>query len=75
MIVCLCNRVSERDIHDVVTEFGVRDFATLQDATGAATCCGRCGDCAREVLEAACAKAPLMISAPGAADVVRIHHA
>lgn len=64
MIVCLCNRVSERDIHHLVQEFGVRDFATLQDATGVATCCGRCSDCARETLHAACNAGPALHIAP-----------
>ena len=31
MIVCLCNRVSDRDIRRVVQIQGVRDFEVLKD--------------------------------------------
>ncbi len=54
MIVCLCNRVSDRDIRRVVQIQGVRDFEVLKDLTRAASCCGCCHDCAREVFDAAC---------------------
>ena len=54
MIVCLCHRVSDRDIRRAV-DAGVRDFDTLQDETLVATGCGCCHDCAREVFDAACA--------------------
>lgn len=52
MIVCVCNRVSDRDIQREVRE-GCTSFDTLQMATGVATCCGRCDSCAREVFELA----------------------
>ncbi|HSI48915.1 (2Fe-2S)-binding protein [Ideonella azotifigens] len=58
MIVCLCNRVSDRDIRQVVQVHGVRDFEVLKDMTRAASCCGCCHDCAREVFDAACATQP-----------------
>lgn len=58
MIVCLCNRVSDRDIRHAVQVEGVRDFEQLKDWTQAASCCGCCHDCAREVFEEACAAAP-----------------
>jgi bacterioferritin-associated ferredoxin len=54
MIVCLCRRVSDRDIHRVVGE-GVTNFDLLQDLTGVASNCGNCMDCARMVFEEACA--------------------
>ena len=54
MIVCLCNRVSDRDIRRAVQEGGVSDFEVLKDQTRVASCCGCCHDCAREVFEAAC---------------------
>ncbi|ACB32861.1 BFD domain protein (2Fe-2S)-binding domain protein [Leptothrix cholodnii SP-6] len=54
MIVCLCNRVSDRDIRHAVQVHGVRDFEVLKDQTSAASCCGCCHDCAREVFDAAC---------------------
>ena len=52
MIVCLCHRVSDRDIRRNV-DAGVRNFDLLQDETGVASACGCCHDCAREVFETA----------------------
>ena len=57
MIVCLCHRVSDRDIRRAV-DAGVCDFETLQEDTLVATACGCCHDCAREVFDTACAAAP-----------------
>jgi bacterioferritin-associated ferredoxin len=54
MIVCLCHRVSDRDIQRVVAS-GVRCFEVLQDETCLASSCGCCHDCAREVFDAAVA--------------------
>jgi bacterioferritin-associated ferredoxin len=53
MIVCLCHRVSDRDIHREVA-CGARCFEVLQDQTQVASSCGSCLDCAREVFESAC---------------------
>jgi bacterioferritin-associated ferredoxin len=53
MIVCLCNRVSDRDIRHAVQVQGVTDFEVLKDLTRAASCCGCCHDCAREVFDQA----------------------
>ena len=55
MIVCLCHRVSDRDIHRAVAS-GVQCFEVLQDDTRVASSCGCCHDCAREVFDAACAE-------------------
>jgi bacterioferritin-associated ferredoxin len=55
MIVCLCRRVSDRDIRSHV-ESGVSNFELLQDETGVASACGCCHDCAREVFDAAVLK-------------------
>jgi bacterioferritin-associated ferredoxin len=52
MIVCLCHRVSDRDIERAVAS-GVRNFEVLQDETRVASSCGCCHDCAREVFDAA----------------------
>ena len=53
MIVCICNRVSERDI-DLAVRSGTHSFDLLLDDTRVASCCGRCHDCAREVFDTAC---------------------
>jgi len=50
MIVCLCHRVSDRDIAREVAQ-GCTDFMALQRATHVATGCGACLDCAHEIFE------------------------
>lgn len=55
MIVCLCHRISDRDIERAARE-GVPDFETLQEDTCIARNCGCCDDCARAVFDAACAR-------------------
>jgi bacterioferritin-associated ferredoxin len=57
MIVCLCHRVSDRDIHRVVGE-GVANFEHLQDLTRVASNCGCCLDSAQMIFEEACASRP-----------------
>ena len=54
MIVCLCHRISDRDIRQAVS-CGTRCFEVLQDDTRVASSCGSCHDCAREVFDQACA--------------------
>lgn len=44
MIVCICRRVSDRDIARHAPDCG--DFEELQMETGVATACGACRDCA-----------------------------
>lgn len=56
MIVCLCHRVSDRDIVAAVNA-GTRCFEVLQDELRVASSCGACHDCAREVFDSACAAA------------------
>lgn len=50
MIVCVCHRVSDRDIARAARE-GCASFDELQFELQVATCCGRCHDCARETFE------------------------
>lgn len=54
MIVCICHRVSDRDIAQAARQ-GCASFDELQDELGVATACGTCGDCARETFELHCA--------------------
>ena len=57
MIVCLCHRVSDRDIRAAVGS-GTRGFDVLQDDLRVASSCGCCQDGAREVFDAALAAQP-----------------
>jgi bacterioferritin-associated ferredoxin len=52
MIVCVCNRVSDRDIRRLAQD-GCPNFDELQMATGVATCCGQCEGCARDTFSQA----------------------
>ena len=45
MIVCVCHRVSDRDIHRSVAD-GCSSFDALQEELRVATACGACHDCA-----------------------------
>lgn len=72
MIVCVCHRVSDRDIAHAVKD-GCGSFDELQDELRVATGCGACNDCARQTFEqlhaqAPCAMAPAWVQV----DVTRV---
>lgn len=71
MIVCLCHRVSDRDIRAAVAA-GTRCFDALQDELRVASSCGCCHDCAREVFDEACGASA---GAERAAVTIRLHPA
>ncbi len=48
MIVCVCHRISDREIVRHARS-GMR-FDAIQLELGVASCCGRCEACAREVV-------------------------
>jgi bacterioferritin-associated ferredoxin len=48
MIVCVCKRVSDRDIHRHVR--AGMGFDDIQFELGVATQCGKCEECARDVV-------------------------
>ncbi|WP_082536168.1 MULTISPECIES: bacterioferritin-associated ferredoxin [unclassified Roseateles] len=50
MIVCVCHRVSDRDIA-IAASSGCPSFEALQDDLRVATACGACRDCACAVFE------------------------
>ena len=56
MIVCVCRRVSDRDI--VRHAQAGLDFDGLQFELGVATQCGRCEGCARELVERCASPGP-----------------
>lgn len=53
MYVCVCNAVTERDIHEAV-QGGISSLEDLSAQLRVATCCGRCAGCAEDVLAEAC---------------------
>ena len=57
MIVCVCQRVSDRDIARHVR--GGISFDDIQLELGVATQCGRCESCARDVVAQCCASHPV----------------
>jgi bacterioferritin-associated ferredoxin len=70
MIVCLCHRVSDRDIVAAVNA-GTRCFEVLQDDLRVASSCGTCHDCARAVFDSACAAARTTARPEAAAAVTQ----
>jgi bacterioferritin-associated ferredoxin len=73
MIVCVCNRVSDRDIARAVDE-GCASFEELQAELGVGTRCGACGPCAQATFDRQlavqsgdCACAPVGLVRAGAA--------
>ncbi|TXC65373.1 (2Fe-2S)-binding protein [Piscinibacter aquaticus] len=49
MIVCVCRRVSDHQIRQAVRD-GAQTFEALQFELGVATQCGRCAECACQVM-------------------------
>jgi len=49
MYICLCNGITESQIRDAV-DGGARSLRELHLCLGVASCCGRCADCAQQVL-------------------------
>ena len=49
MYVCICNGITETQIRDAVSE-GVRSLRELRVDLGVASCCGKCADCAQQVI-------------------------
>jgi len=69
MIVCLCHRISDRDIAAAVRS-GTRCFEMLQDETRVASSCGCCLECSRGVFDDAVSRlAPTDAAAPANAAV------
>ena len=55
MIVCVCRRVSDKEIALHASEG--KGFDDIQFDLGVATQCGRCEDCARDIIDQCHAKA------------------
>jgi bacterioferritin-associated ferredoxin len=50
MYVCLCNGITEKQIRDAV-HGGADTLVALRYSLGVASCCGRCADCAQQVVQ------------------------
>ena len=57
MIVCVCHRVSDKTIAEHASEG--KGFEDIQIDLGVATQCGRCEDCARDIVEQCHAKSAM----------------
>ena len=49
MYVCVCNKVTDRQIHEACSD-GAHSMECLRDRLKVATCCGRCAECAQSLL-------------------------
>ena len=49
MYVCICNGITENQIRNAVSD-GVRSLRELRADLGVASCCGKCADCAQQVI-------------------------
>jgi bacterioferritin-associated ferredoxin len=62
MYVCICNAVTEQDIHDSVAQ-GLGSMRDLRERLGVSACCGRCAASARDVLRDASRLTPQRMAA------------
>ena len=51
MYICVCHAISDRQIREVVDR-GAESLCEVQAYLPVASCCGRCEDSARQVIEA-----------------------
>ena len=58
MYVCICNQVTDKQIHAAVQK-GHTSLGGMCDALKVAHCCGQCKDCAREVFDEAMSQNPI----------------
>ena len=49
MLVCICNRVSDRDIRDAIHD-GSSSYSDIQDSLSVGKCCGQCGPYAKALV-------------------------
>jgi bacterioferritin-associated ferredoxin len=74
MIICVCHRISERDIARTVRG-GCASFDELQLELSVATCCGKCHDCARQTFDLRRAQMATGGQAAGCGDVPGLRQA
>ncbi len=52
MFVCLCQAVTDREIHEVVDQGAVEHVDQLEELCGAGSGCGTCRHTAQELIDA-----------------------
>lgn len=62
MYVCICQAISDRQIREVVDR-GAASVYEVQAHLPVASCCGRCEDSVREVIEAQIGATPRAVAA------------
>jgi bacterioferritin-associated ferredoxin len=58
MYICICNAVTLRQVEDCART-GADSVDALARELGVGTCCGRCRDCAADVLRECCASSSM----------------
>ena len=66
MYVCVCNAVTERQIHKAIDD-GIRTLRELRQTLGVTAECGRCARCARDCLRSGAERSSDASAAPWAA--------
>lgn len=51
MYVCVCQGITDRQVREAIDR-GARKLRDLREELGLCTDCGKCGPCARELLQA-----------------------
>lgn len=51
MYVCICHGITDRQVREAIDR-GARKLRDLRQELGLCTDCGKCGPCARELLQA-----------------------
>lgn len=71
MIVCVCRRVSDREI--ARNARAGMSFDDIQFELGVATQCGQCEGCARSIVDQCCATQPVAAVTSGEPHVAPLH--
>ncbi|OUS30268.1 hypothetical protein A9Q99_07290 [Gammaproteobacteria bacterium 45_16_T64] len=50
MVVCICNRINDRDIRNAIHE-GASSFSDVRETLGVGSCCGQCAPFAKELVD------------------------
>ena len=53
MYICICNAITQRQVEESA-QAGIRSVDELASSLGVGTGCGRCRECAKDLLREAC---------------------